>query len=187
MYSRRLSQFAVAGATIAAGLAPAGPASASATFDPATNTGFVGGADVREAFGWTGAVLVSRAAGLVFGQDFWTDDTYSVGCGQSPFPVVHHRVFGRYELTDKVVRGAGRGHAGYHGGPVGFRLTGAYLGISGTSVPPMVGQPCPAGPGAAEGPLVDRVQLTSSTTGWALTVGSGDVRHRLLVHEAPTP
>jgi hypothetical protein len=189
MYPPRLSQLAVAGATIAAGIAFASPASASVTYDPGTKTGFVDKNDVAKAFGWSDAVLASRASDVVFGQDFWTDDTYSVACGADAFPVVHHRDFGRFELTGTVVRAGRRGHAGYGGGLVGFRIIGAHSGISGTSVPPAVGQPCPARPGQDETPgaTIGAVDLVSSATGWALTAGSGDVRRQLLAGEAPAP
>jgi hypothetical protein len=158
-----LSQLAIVGATL---IAVANPAAASVKYDPATKTGFVGKSDVREAFGWTGAVLASRASGLVFDHDFWTDDTYSVTCGKKrEFPVVHHRDFGRFELADAVTY-----DVGYSGKLIGFRLTGARFGISGTSVPPAAGQPCPQG----QRSTIDKVRLVSSTTGWTLTVRSGD-------------
>lgn len=176
MYSRRLLRLLAAGATSAAALAFGTPASASVTYDPETKAGFVDRGDVRSAFGWTDRVLASRAAGLVFEHDFWTDDTYSVACGGPAFPVVHHREYGSFELTDTLAP------AGYHGKPAGFRLTGAHSGISGTSVPPAAGQPCPA---ANQGPTITRARRVSSATGWALTVSSLGVRRDLLVGGAP--
>jgi hypothetical protein len=183
MYSRRPSQLVVAGAVLAAGIAFAAPASASVTYDPATRTGFVDGADVQKAFGWSDAALASRASAVVFDHDFWTDDTYSVACGDHVFPVVHHREFGRYELTDAVVQDRRRGsRTGYAGQPVGFRLAGAHAGISGTSVAPAVGQPCPEG--AARGSAIDRIHLDSSASGWSLTLRFDDASHQILVGEA---
>jgi hypothetical protein len=172
MFSSRL---AVVGAVLVAGTVPAGPAAASVTYDPRAMTGFVGGSNVRHAFGWSEATLASRASGLVFDHEFWTDDNYTVACGGPGFPVVHHREFGRFELTDVASRG---GRSGYDGELLGFRLAGAHSGISGTSVPPMAGQPCPE----CQGPrsTIDRADLVSSTTGWALYVSSGDLRHELL-------
>jgi hypothetical protein len=179
MQARRRSPFAVAGAILAAGLVLAAPASAAVKYDPGTMTGFVGGTDVQKAFGWTAPALASKAAGVVFDHEFWTDDTYSVACGTFVFPVVHHRDYGRFELTDAVVRpGSRQAAAGYAGRPLGFRISGAHSGISGTSVPPMAGQPCPEHPGL----VIDRAALVSTTTGWALTAASGSVSHRLLVH-----
>jgi hypothetical protein len=186
MHTRRLSQLAVAGVTLAAAIAFATPASASVRYDPGRKTGFVDRSDVQKAFGWTDAVLAARASHLVFDHDFWTDDSYSVTCGRRVFPVVHHREYGHFELTDAVIHDRRRGSTvGYHGKLVGFRLTGARSGISGTSVPPMVGQPCPDGqvPGSA----IDKVRLTSSITGWALTISSHDVRRQILVNETPNP
>jgi hypothetical protein len=172
MSSRHLSRLAVAGLTLAAGLAVAIPAHASVTYDPETKTGFVGASDLRKAFGWTGAKLTARAPAIVFDHDFWTDDTYAVTCGKVTVRAVHHRDFGRFELSGTFT-GAAPGYGG------GFRLTGPHLGISGTSVPPMPGQPCPDRPGAE----IDRVHLSGTTVGWALTVRYRQARHRLLVHE----
>jgi hypothetical protein len=184
MYSRRLPQLAVAGAVLAAGIAFAAPASAAVTYDPLTRTGFVGSADVQKAFGWSDEALASRASAVVFDHDFWTDDTYSVACGNQVFPVVHHREFGRYELTDAVVLDRQRGsRTGYAGKPVGFRLAGAHAGISGTSVPPAVGQPCPGG--EARGSAIDRVHLDSSASGWSLTLRFDDASHEILIGVQP--
>jgi hypothetical protein len=164
-------------------LSPAAPASAAVRYDPERKTGFVDAADVRRAFGWTDAKLAARASTIVFDHDFWTDDNYTVACGRKPFPVVHHRVFGRFELAAVVTRTAGRGsRAGYGSGGrlTGFRLTGARFGISGTSVAPAAGQPCPAEQGQAPGAKVTRAVRLSSATGWALSARSGDVSRRLL-------
>jgi hypothetical protein len=153
-------QLAVAGAVLAAPV----------TYDPHTMTGYVGQHDVRRAFGWTAATLAVRAPGLVFNQEFWTDDSYAVSCGKGSFPVVHHRDFGRYWLTARATGG--------YGTVTGWRITGAGSGISGTSVAPDAGQPCPS-PG--RGPVIVRAVRTGTTTGCELTVTSADVRRRLLV------
>ena len=184
----RLTRFAVAGATLATGIAFATPAAAAVTYDPESRTGYVGGDDVRSAFGWTGAQLAGRAAGLVFGEDFGTDDTYAVRCGAREFPVVHHRVYGRFELGHDVIRAGGRGTArGYAGAPAGFRITGAVAGISGTAVAPGVGQPCPTGQGPAAGPTITAVRRTATVSRWALTVRSGDVQRELLARTVDAP
>ena len=197
MSLRCLFRLSLAGATLAAGVGYAAPASTAVTYDPASRTGFVGAADVRRAFGWTAAMLASRAGGVSFDHDFWTDDTYSVVCGERTYPVVHHKEYGHYELTGTVVRGSGsRSASGYGDGITGFRLTGASSGISGTSVAPAVGQPCPAGEdpgrGRGQGPghgagqsrgkgaTIDELRLVSSATGWALAARSGEVSHRIL-------
>lgn len=172
MLVRRILPLVVAGATLAAGLGYAAPAAASVRYDPQAKSGFAGAGDVRRAFGWSDAMLAKHAAGLVFNHDFWTADTYSVWCGRRPFPVEHQRDFGRFELTDVVVREPRRGApAGYFARPrlVGFRITGPHAGISGTTVPPTVGQPCPE----PRGPRITRADLVSTTTGWSLSVSSG--------------
>jgi hypothetical protein len=114
-----------------------------------------------------------------FDQDFWADDQYTVACGPRTFPVVHHREFGRFELVDTVVRERQRGATkGYSGTLTGFRITGARSGISGTSVAPAAGQPCPQA-----GPAITAVRLVSTTVGWALSVRSG-TQSRELLHRA---
>ena len=229
MSPRRPSRLAAAtGAALAGGLALAAPACAAVKYDPSEKTGFVDGGDVRAAFGWTDAVLASRASAVVFGHDFWTDDTYSVTCGGPAFPVVHHEQYGRFDLAATVTRGAATGDArargaatgdvrtrgaatgdvrtrgagtgdvrsrgagtgdvrtrgaatGYHGPVLGFRLSGARSGISGTTVPPAVGQPCPEN----RGTTIDTVRRVSSATGWALTASYGATRRELLRDRTP--
>ena len=176
----RCARLAVAGVILGSGLAVAAPAAAAVTYRPATQTGFVGSADVRRAFGWTAAKLAARAGSLAFDHDFWTDDTYSVVCGKRRHPVVHHRIYGRYEVADTVVRrDRPRAATGYGAGITGFRLTGARSGISGTSVAPAVGRPCPVR-GSAPGSTISALRLVSTATGWALAVRSGDVSRRLV-------
>jgi hypothetical protein len=181
---RGLARPAIAAATLLAGTVFAAPAAAAVTYDPGTKAGFVGSGDVRRAFGWSAAQLAAQASGVAFDQDFWTDDTYAVGCGPRTFPVVHHREFGRFELIGAVVRQGPRGTAsGYGGTPAGFRITGARSGISGTSVAPAAGQPCPQA-----GPAITSARLVSTTAGWALSVRSGarsrELMHRAVSHQA---
>src|SRR5690349_11754268 len=107
MYTHR--RMLLVGAALAGVPLVGTPASASVRYDAEARTGFVAGSDVRAAFGWSAPVLAARAAGLSFGHDFATVDTYAVSCGGAPFPVEHHRVFGRFELADVVVRRRGRG------------------------------------------------------------------------------
>ena len=143
-------------------------------YDPADKTGFVGAADLRNAFGWSAAELAQRASGLEFAHEFWSDDTYSVSCGGPEFSVVHHLDFGRFTLVYKV--GSGGRAAGLRAyRSKGFEITGATSGISGTSVAPGTGQPCPEGAGS-----IVRVRKVSSSVGWALTVSSGGVSRELL-------
>jgi hypothetical protein len=178
MSPRCLFRLAVASATAAAGLAFGAPASATVTYDSATQIGFVDRDDVRTAFGWTDVTLASRASEVAFDHDFWTEDTYSVSCGGSAFDVVHSREAGRMFLTAAPVSHRDRGAAGYHGKLIGFRLTGAYAGISATGPPPAAGQPCPRD--QAPSPTIDKARMVSSATGWALIVRFGDVRRELL-------
>ncbi|GAA0584128.1 hypothetical protein GCM10010172_81370 [Paractinoplanes ferrugineus] len=161
---------------VAAGVVlTAAPAAAAVKYDPVAQTGTVAGADVRKAFGWTSATLAERAGGLAFSQDFWTADNYAVACGERRLRVVHHHDFGRFELTAGVARD------GYGG--LSFRITGAYAGISGTSVPPAPGQPCPAD----QTIKIDEVRLVSSVKGWTLTATSGDARRDLLGGRSRAP
>ncbi|GAA2659759.1 hypothetical protein [Paractinoplanes durhamensis] len=142
-------------------------ASPPVTYDPEAKTGFVGESNIRVAFGWSPATLAARAAGIEFSHEFWTDDTYTVSCGKAEFPVVHHREFGRFGLLDTVART----RSGYRSRVIGFKLLGAHFGISGTSVAPGPGQPCPAD---AQGTTIKRAKLVSTATGWSLSATSGD-------------
>jgi hypothetical protein len=184
MESRGLLRLALAGATtLAAGTLLAAPAAAAVTYDPGTKAGFVGGEDVRKAFGWSDAELAKRASGVAFEQDFWTDDSYAVACGARTYPAVHHREFGRFELVGAVMRGGSRGAAsGYGRAVTGFRITGARSGISGTSVAPAAGQPCPQA-----GPAITAVRLVSTTVGWGLSARSSARSRELLRRETVKP
>ncbi|WP_250030286.1 hypothetical protein [Paractinoplanes maris] len=179
-----LLRLATAGAALAAVVGAAAPASAAVTYDPRTMKGYVGRGDVLKAFGWTDATLAAKASGLVFDHDFWTNDTYTVACGKKAFPVVHYREFGRYELRDATVQNNARGAAGYAGKVAGFWLTGPRFGISGTTVPPAAGQPCPS---TTQGTTITSAKLVSSVKGWALAITSGDDNRRLLTKQTPNP
>jgi hypothetical protein len=178
-----LLRLATVGAALAATVAAAAPASAAVTYDPQTKKGYVARGDLQKAFGWTDATLSAKASTLVFNHDFWTNDTYTVACGKTPFPVVHYREFGRYELRNAAVLDKGRGTTkGYSGRLVGFWITGPSFGISGTSVPPTVGQPCPD---PTKGPKVTSSRRTATVTGWALSVSAGEDNRRLVTKETP--
>jgi hypothetical protein len=179
-----LLRLATAGAALVATVGAATPASAAVTYDPQTMEGYVGRGDVLKAFGWTDATLAAKASGLVFDHDFWTNDTYSVSCGKKPFPLVHYREFGRYELRNAAVQAARGAATGYAGKLTGFWITGPRFGISGTSVPPEAGQPCP---NATQGRTITASRLVSSMKGWALAVSSGEENRRLLTKETPNP
>ncbi|GIE90185.1 hypothetical protein [Actinoplanes regularis] len=166
MYSCCLALLAVAGVA----LHPA-----PVRYDPETKTGYVAGGEIRKAFGWSAAVLASKAAGIRFDHQFWTDDTYTATCGREVRPVVHHREFGRYDLSDEIAR-TGQGD-------LDFRITGAPTGISGTTSPPQPGDPCPDRPDAT----ITRIRLASTTTGWSLNATSGAVHRRLLTRHTTEP
>ncbi|MEV4641818.1 hypothetical protein AB0J80_31185 [Actinoplanes sp. NPDC049548] len=174
MFPRRTIHLTVSAATLTAALGYAVPAAASVRYDAETKSGYADAADVRKAFGWSDHTLAARAADLAFSHDFWTNDTYSVSCGKGSFRIEHQSEFGRFELTDRVVREPRRGGSTGYGESsrtAGFRITGPYAGISGTSLPPAVGQSCPE----PRGPRVTRAELVSTTSGWSLTVSFGDV------------
>ncbi|MBL7262214.1 hypothetical protein [Paractinoplanes lichenicola] len=173
---RALVRVVVAGAVVAAGIAMGGPANAAVTYDPETKKGYVGKTDLLKAFGWTEATLNAKAAGIVFNHDFWTDDTYSVTCGKRTFALVHHREFGRYELFDAAVTGKkARDAQGYAAKVTGFWVTGPRFGISGTTVGPAPGQPCPDDAKSK----VTKAKLTATSKGWALQVSSGELSRQL--------
>jgi len=174
MLPRNAVRLSVAAATFAAALGYAAPAAAAVRYDPGSQSGSAGAADVRQAFGWSEAKLEARAPGLVFGHEFWTADRYSVSCGKGSFAIRHEREFGRYELAGVAVREPRRGSSTAYGQQpplAAFRIDGPRAGVSGTSVAPAVGQPCPE----PRGPRITRAELVSTTTGWSLTVSSGAV------------
>ncbi|HEX5206155.1 hypothetical protein ACFQS1_36990 [Paractinoplanes rhizophilus] len=161
-----------AAAALAAGLAPA-----PVTFDPGTNSGYVGAGAIREAFGWSPATLTARAAGVAFQHGFRGEDTYAVSCGGRPFRVVHPHDYGHYELNVTVKRAS----SGYRD-VTGFRIRGAYAGISGTSPAPSPGDPCPQK--HAGGSKVTRSARVASVTTWTLTAIWQDVHRQLLVRKS---
>ncbi|MCO8269792.1 hypothetical protein M1L60_04195 [Actinoplanes sp. TRM 88003] len=178
-----LLRLATVGAALALVAGVSAPAAAAVTYDPKTMKGYVARADLQKAFGWTDTTLSAKASTLVFNHDFWTNDTYTVACGKKPFPVTHYREFGRYELRNAAVLDKGRGTVkGYSGKLVGFWITGASFGISGTSVPPTAGQPCPD---ATKGKTITASRRASSVSGWALSVSSGEENRRLVTKETP--
>lgn len=163
-----------AGAVLVGGTLFASPVSAAVKFDPATKTGFVGRHDVQREFGWDDATLRANADRLTFDYDTVTRDTYSVVCGRDgnrPFTVVHDRVFARDSLNAVVAHDA-------TGFPSGFRITGAGSGISGTSIGPTAGLPCPQ---AGEGRTVRSARVVSTTVTATLIATFGGVSKDLLV------
>ncbi|GIF06840.1 hypothetical protein [Actinoplanes siamensis] len=157
-------------ALLAAGLAlPAPPL----RFDPSTDTGFVPGAAVRKAFGWSEAVLAAKARGVEFSRGFWTVEKYAATCGGREYPLAYQSEFGRMMLTDQVVRG--------RGGSLGFRITGSHAGISGVALPWPIGSDCPGHPGLT----ITRLRLVSTGKGWALTAESGEASRPLLAGGEP--
>jgi hypothetical protein len=171
-----LSHLAVAGLAFVAGLAPR-----PVTYDPETKEGFVDAAEIRDKFGWSEATLAARAGSIAFTHDFYTDDTYTVSCGKESFPVVFHHDYGYLALTRTIARET----SGYHPKLLGFRITGANAGVSGTTVPPLAGEPCPEkGRG---GEKITRSHLDKSVETWALTASSGTASRRLMVVRVTRP
>jgi hypothetical protein len=142
---------------LAVGLALATTAAGSPTYNPTTMTGFVTAGELRTSFGWTGKKLRSRAAEVTFSHRKLIEDRYAVRCGTIRTEVTHYRQTMRMDLATEVTRSKT--------GVTGFRLTGAISGISGTSVPPTAGAPCPT----KKGKTIDAVRLTSTTETSTLT------------------
>lgn len=131
---------------LAALVVPADPARAAVRFDFSAGTGAVDAADLRRSFGWSEATLRARAAALRFTKGTLIEDVYSVVCGQAgtpPVRTVHARQFATEFLTRTVDRGP-------NGDIRAVRITGPEAGISGTTVPPTPGLPCPEPTGAPE-------------------------------------
>jgi hypothetical protein len=162
----------LAGAALAGGALFATPAAATVKFDPATKTGFVGKLDVQRSFGWDDAALRARTGRITFTYDTLTKDTYSVVCGRAgnrPFTVLHDRVFARDFLNAVVVRDT-------TAAPSGFRITGAGTGISGTTVGPTVGLPCPE---EGKGKTVRSARVVSTAFTGTLSANFGGVSKTL--------
>ncbi|GGN75542.1 hypothetical protein GCM10010112_46900 [Actinoplanes lobatus] len=154
-------------------LALPGPAHAKVTFDFGTNTGFVDAEDVRQAFDWDAATLRSKAKGLEFEHLRLVQDTYVVVCGGAgarPLRAVHTAQDAKEFLTVKVARKPGTRDV------TGFRIVKAYAGISGTTVPPAPGTPCPE-PKPDEKVRTSRLVSTTVTT--TLVAKSGPDRVEL--------
>ncbi|GGN05264.1 hypothetical protein FHR83_001376 [Actinoplanes campanulatus] len=151
-------------------LAFPGPAHAKVTFDFGTNTGFVDAEDVRRAFDWDAATLRAKAKRLEFEHLKLVQDSYAVVCGEAgarPVRAVHTAQDAKEFLTVKVVRRTGTREV------TGFRIVRAYAGISGTTVPPEPGTPCPE-PTPDEKVRTSRLVSTTVTT--TLVVKSGPDR-----------
>jgi hypothetical protein len=122
---------------IAAGslLAPV-PAGAAIRFDPATNTGFIDGGDVRKAFGWDEAGLARNAPEIGFTYHVRKEATYTVVCERGIRAETGHNPGSTSAGLDTVV-------TWNDGRLTGFRLTGASSGASSMDVAPEPGLPCP--------------------------------------------
>ncbi|MBO3737047.1 hypothetical protein [Actinoplanes flavus] len=158
---------------VMAALALPGPAHAKVTFDFATNTGFVDAEDVRQAFDWDAATLRARAKGLEFEHVKLVQDVYAVVCaraGARPVRAVHTAQDAKEFLTVTVVRAAGTRKI------TGFRIVKAYAGISGTTVPPTPGTPCPE---PKPDDQVRTSRLVSTTVTTTLVAKSGPDRVEL--------
>lgn len=163
----------LAGAVIAGAVLSASPARAEVTFDFAAYTGYAGAAELRYAFGWNDATLRQRAAGVALTMSTLIQDVYSVVCGAAGTPAVrtvHAREFGTMFLTKTVDRAAG-------GAVRGLRITGSDTGISGTTVPPARGLPCPGGD--PEAGTVRAAAVVSTTKTLALNAESGSATRQL--------
>jgi hypothetical protein len=163
--------FSCCAGILAGGILAAAPAHAEVAFDFAANTGTVGADEMRQSFGWDAGTVRARATGVEFAKDILVQDVYSVVCGPAgtpPVRTVHARQFAKEFLTMSVDRDKA-------GEVRGFRITGAEAGISGTTVPPTPGLPCPA-PGTGS---VTSAVVVSTTTTLTLLATSGDTTHDL--------
>jgi hypothetical protein len=152
---------------IAAGslLAPA-PAAASIRFDPATNTGFIDGEDVRKAFGWDEAGLARNAPEIGFTYHVGKEATYAVACERGVRAETGHNPGSTSAGLDTVV-------AWNPGGRLtGFRLTGASSGASSMDIAPEPGLPCPD----ERGGTIREVKYLNTTVTTGLSAEFRDVQ-----------
>jgi hypothetical protein len=126
------------GAIVAGSVLAPAAAHAAIRFDPATNTGFIDGEDVRKAFGWNTADLARNAPEVRFTYHVGKTATYAVTCEKGIQVEAGHNpgststglnaVVTRTRATSTVT---------------GFRITGASSGMSSIDVAPEPGLPCP--------------------------------------------
>jgi hypothetical protein len=172
MSLRRITQLAVISVILFTGLGYAAPVAASVRYLPQTKSGFIGADTVQRAFGWDAAKLAARASEVSFSHQFLTTDAYVIWCGEQSFPLNHQREFGSFRLRDVVVKKPYHGSRAADGrgsGLVGFQISGPSSALSGTTVPPRVGEPCLE----VRGTSISRIDLVSTIAGWSLTVSSG--------------
>jgi hypothetical protein len=149
-------RLAAAGVVLAASFVHPGAAAAKVTFDRDNMTGLVGNADVRDALGWTDALLRERAAQVKLEHVHFVQENYSITCGGRSSAWTHDLQSGVDFLTAKVE-------------PAGFRLARG-AAISGISSAPEPGWDCPAELKQPAGTKVTAIQLRSCTFGWGLLV-----------------
>lgn len=91
----RLLPLLTAGATLTFAGCPlpaaATPAASAVTFDFATNTGFVGAADLTRGFGWKSGRLIRKASEITFQSTLTIEETWSVTCDATPFTAIRQQ------------------------------------------------------------------------------------------------
>jgi hypothetical protein len=174
-----LLRLAAAGSALAAGIAFAGPAHAAVRYDRTTHTGFVDRADMREAFGWTDAVLADRAAGISAGYALNILEIYSVTCGERAFRWTHNL----QHTTNDLIATATYERAEL----TGFRLAPGHGGASSMRMPPRLGDDCSTELGQPAGTTVGGICFVSSSTSWGIVVRFEDTHRVVGGDEKPTP
>ncbi|BEL08819.1 hypothetical protein Q0Z83_070100 [Actinoplanes sichuanensis] len=126
------------GAIVAGSVLAPAPAHAAIRFDPATNTGFIDGEDVRKAFGWDEAGLARNAPEVRFTYHVGKEAGYAVTCEKGVRVEVGHNPGSTSAGLVAVVTWNRATHE-----LTGFRITGASSGASSMDVAPEPGLPCP--------------------------------------------
>ncbi|MFC4064422.1 hypothetical protein [Actinoplanes subglobosus] len=158
---------ALAGGALAGGVIAPAPALAGVRFDPATNTGFVDGEDVRRAFGWDDAALARHAPEVGFTYHVGKEEIYSVLCDRDVrVGIAYNPGSTSAGLVEVVAADPGSGAVS------GFRITGADSGASSIGYLPEIGQDCPGNRGG----VVRRVTYVRTTTTEALSAEFGDTQ-----------
>lgn len=124
---------------------------ASVTFDPDTDTGFVGKGDVQMAFGWNNSQAQKNATSVLF--TYESDQSYDVTCewttvtGGKNSKTIYHAVTNHKStsVTDTVAYDA-RLKNQY----TGYNLTGAGSTVTTGTPVPNIGDACPQGGGLSD-------------------------------------
>jgi hypothetical protein len=166
------------GLGLAATFAAAGGASASASFDPISGTGFVGKGDVQQVFALNNKQIQADALNVKFAYNETDSSDYAVTCQfdtGSGSHVVHHVINTTDSLSDTVAYDAtSASRTNPKGNVTGFNLTGSANQVTTSSgAVPQVGDSCPGNSGL--GPITAVSGPANQSSDQHLSVSDGSL------------